>query len=159
MNNFTSYRSKRFLLTGILINLIFEFPRDWDSLKLIMNDTVYLDYSSMTGEKPDELPLQQIIDSWKELLPGFDATHHQLGNYLVEEEDPFGRVFCYGTAIHYLKNESAKNLWTVAGTYEFKLNSEFGSWRITAMKFRLKFMDGNMDLPKLAQDKLKAQVQ
>jgi hypothetical protein len=133
--------------------------RDWDSLKLIMNDTVYLDYSSMTGTKPDELPLQQIINSWKELLPGFDATHHQLGNYLVDENNQFGKVFCYGTANHFLKNDSGMNLWTVTGTYEFKLNNEFGPWRIMEMKFNLKFIDGNMGLPGLAQEKLKAKVQ
>jgi hypothetical protein len=133
--------------------------RDWNSLKLIMNDTVYLDYSSMTGGQPDELPLQLIIDSWREVLPGFDATHHQLGNYLVDENNQFGKVFCYGTANHFLKNDSGMNFWTVTGTYEFKLNNEFGPWRIMEMKFNLKFIDGNMGLPGLAQEKLKAKVQ
>jgi hypothetical protein len=40
----------------------------------------------MAGEQPANLTSGQIIDSWKGLLPGFDKTHHQLGNYLIETD-------------------------------------------------------------------------
>jgi len=132
--------------------------RDWDSLKLFMNDMICLDYSSMTGEKAGHISLNRIVESWKCMLPGFDATHHQLGNYRVETDTDFAKVFCYGTASHYLKNESGHNLWVVAGTYEFELRSNYGSWRITKMKFNLKFIDGNMDLPKMAEERLKTKI-
>jgi hypothetical protein len=128
--------------------------RDWGRLKNLMNDTIYLDYSSMTGERGAAIPLDQILESWKKMLPGFDVTHHQLGNYLVEEGDELANVFCYGMATHYLKNDSGNNLWVVAGTYEFELKSDYGSWRVTKMKFKLKYIDGNKDLPKMAQERM-----
>jgi len=40
----------------------------------------------MAGGQPANLTSGQIIDSWKGLLPGFDKTHHQLGNYLIETD-------------------------------------------------------------------------
>ncbi len=132
--------------------------RDWNSLKFIMNDSVCMDYSSMTGEKADHVPLDLILKSWQCMIPGFDATHHQLGNYIVETDSDTAGVFCYGTATHYLKNESGDNLWTVVGSYEFELKSNYGSWRITKMKFNLKYIDGNMDLPKLAQERLRSKA-
>jgi hypothetical protein len=59
------------------------------------------------------------------------------------------------TATHYLENESGKNIWTVVGSYDLVLKVVNKSWRITNMKFNLKYIDGNNDLPKMAQEKLK----
>ena len=132
--------------------------RDWGQLKSIMDDTVHLDYTSMTGGKPDNLQLSQIIEAWKGMLPGFDQTHHQLGNYLIEQDADSVKVFCYGTATHYLKNESGNNLWTVVGSYDFELKMRHEAWRITKMKFNLKYIDGNTSLPEIAQERLKSGV-
>lgn len=79
---------------------------DWEKVKFIFADAVLLDYASMAGGEPANLSSIQIIDSWKGILPGFDKTHHQLGNYLVEMSEHAAKVFCYGTATHFLSNES-----------------------------------------------------
>lgn len=128
--------------------------RDWQAVKNVFTDTVLLDYSSMGAGEPANLPSGQIIDSWKGLLPGFESTHHQLGNFLVQSGEDYAEVFCYATATHYLPNESNNDIWTVVGSYNFELRSANGSWRISKMKFNLKYIDGNTDLPKLAQEKL-----
>lgn len=129
--------------------------RDWEKVKIIFNDIVLLDYTSMAGGEPANLSSIQIIDSWKGILPGFDKTHHQLGNYLVEIDQLFAKAFCYGTATHYLSNESKNNIWTVVGSYDFELKSIRNSWRITKMKFNLKYIDGNNDLPIRARERMK----
>jgi len=70
--------------------------------------------------------------------------------------DPLlAKVFCYGTATHYLSNESKNNIWTVVGSYDFELKSIRNSWRITKMKFNLKYVDGNTDLPIRARERMK----
>lgn len=130
--------------------------RDWEQVKTAMHPTILLDYTSMAGGEPATLTPEQITDSWKKLLPGFDATHHQLGNYIVETADEKANVLCYGTAAHYLKNDSGNHLWTVAGTYAIELSLLSGIWKIEALKFNLRYMDGNMDLPALAQQRLMA---
>ena len=116
--------------------------RNWEQVSKVFADTVLLDYTSMAGGEPALLTSQQIIDSWKGVLPGFDTTHHQLGNY-------------YGTATHYLANESGKNVWTVVGTYNLELSEANGVLKITGMKFNLKYMDGNSVLAQMAQERLK----
>jgi hypothetical protein len=131
--------------------------KDWEKVKIILSDTVLLDYSSMAGGEPAYLSSIQIIDSWKGILPGFDKTHHQLGNYLVEMSPLSVKVFCYGTATHYLSNESNNNIWTVVGSYDLELKSMSNSWRIVKMKFNLKYIDGNTDLPIMAQERMKKQ--
>ena len=129
--------------------------RDWDNVKLIFSDTVLLDYTSMAGGQPSTLKSSQIIDSWKGILPGFDKTHHQLGNFIIETDSDASKVFCYGIATHYLANESKENIWTVVGSYDLELKIINNTWRITKMKFNLKYIDGNNDLPKMAQERLK----
>lgn len=128
---------------------------NWDELKDIFNSSVLLDYTSMAGGEPATLSAEQIINSWKGLLPGFDATHHQLGNFIVNSGNKMASVFCYGTATHFLKNETGNNIWTVVGSYDFELIEQNVAWKVTQMKFNFKFMDGNSDLPTIAQNRLK----
>lgn len=128
--------------------------RDWDSVENIFDKSVSLDYTSMAGGDPAELTPDQIISSWKETLPGFDSTHHQLGNYIITIEGTDANVFCYGTATHYLENSSENNLWVVVGSYELSLIFKNDFWRINKMKFNLKYIDGNNELPEMAQAKL-----
>jgi hypothetical protein len=129
--------------------------REWEKVMGIFYDKVLLDYTSMAGGTPAQLSSRQIIDSWKNVMPGFDKTHHQVGNYIVEESAQGCKVFCYGTATHYLVNESGSNIWTVVGSYNFELKTYDHQWRITMMKFNLKYTDGNNQLGVLAQERLK----
>jgi hypothetical protein len=129
--------------------------KDWKMVRSILQDTVFLDYASMGGGDPSLLKADQIIESWKGLLPGFDKTHHQLGNWLIENESGSAKAFCYGTATHYLENETNNNIWTVVGSYDIKLKLEDANWRIGYLQFNLKYTDGNNDLPKMAKARLK----
>lgn len=123
--------------------------RDWAMVEAIFADKVELDYSSMTGNPAVILTPKQITDGWKTILPGFTYTHHQLGNIITKVEQAKAEVFCYGTATHYLA-DTAGNVWTVVGTYNFELQKTADVWRISKMKFNFKFQDGNLDLPKRA---------
>ena len=86
-------------------------------------------------------------------MPLFNSTNHQISNFLIDENENSATVFCYGTATHYFPNESGKNVWTVVGTYDFDLVKIHSEWKVTKMKFNFKYQDGNIDLPKLVQEK------
>ncbi len=127
---------------------------DWLRVERAFAPAVELDYSSMTGGEPAKLSPQQITDSWKGLLPGFEATHHQISNFSMDINDQTARVSAYGTATHYLSNASGKNVWTVVGTYDFELKRSQANWQVSAMRFNFKYQDGNANLPQLAQAKV-----
>ncbi|WP_338237303.1 nuclear transport factor 2 family protein [Persicobacter diffluens] len=128
--------------------------RDWEALDQLFAPEVELDYLSMSGSPAAKLSPQEIADSWKAVLPGFEFTHHQLGNILTTVEGGYAHVFCYGTATHFLTDE-AGNVWTVVGTYDFDLHKQVGAWKITKMKFNFKYQDGNTGLPVKAMEKAK----
>lgn len=130
--------------------------RDWESLKSIFAEEVALDYSSMSGNPAAKLSPNQIIDSWKSILPGFSATHHQVGNFQTEIKEKVAHVFCYGTATHYLEDPKG-NVWTVVGSYDFQLKPDLkGNWQVSAMRFNYKYMDGNLSLPQKAMEAVKS---
>ncbi|RPD40576.1 nuclear transport factor 2 family protein [Chitinophaga barathri] len=124
--------------------------RDWDRCLASMDEKVYLDYSSMGAGDAKELPATDIISSWKTFLPRFKATHHQLGNFTIREHNGEAEVAFYGTATHFFPTESMQNVWTVVGTYNAKLVSDKGQWKVTALRFNLKYQDGNLALPQIA---------
>lgn len=132
--------------------------RNWKEVKDSFSDEVLLDYTSMTGGKPALLKPDQIIDSWKSVLPGFDKTHHQVSNYIITLKKDSASLICYGTATHYLNNESNKNIWTVVGSYDFEVAKIAGVSRVTGMKFNLSYIDGNAALPEMAQRKIAGSI-
>lgn len=124
---------------------------NWELVEQCFSEEVLLDYSSMGNPKANLKPTE-ITAAWKKILPGFSHTHHQIGNIQESIEKNKAAVYAYGTATHYLEDESG-NVWTVVGTYNFELNKENGQWKINKMKFNFKYQDGNT---KLAQKAMKA---
>lgn len=124
--------------------------RDWDRCLRAFAPTVHLDYTSMAGGAPADLLATSIVESWKGFLPRFKATHHQLGNFTVRMERDEAVVAFYGTATHYYPAASGGNVWTVVGTYDAKLVQERALWKVTMLRFNLKYLDGNLALPQLA---------
>lgn len=123
--------------------------RDWDQVAKIFHHEVLLDYSSMNGNPAAKLSPEQIVAAWKGILPGFESTHHQVGNFISSIDGDKAEAFCYGTASHYLPDENG-NLWLVVGSYNFELVEVENTWKISTMKFNFKYQDGNTALPEKA---------
>ena len=135
----------------VVVNLfVATDERDWDPVLESFSPKVILDYSSMTGNPATKLNPEAIVTAWKGILPGFESTHHQIGNILEHIDGDKATIFCYGIATHYLTDASG-NIWTVVGSYDFEVdkNSD-GNWKISKMKFNFKYQDGNMSLPEKA---------
>lgn len=129
--------------------------QNWEKVTRCFAEKVVLDYSSMNGAPASTLSPDQIVTSWKGILPGFEHTHHQLGNFITNEEANKAQVFCYGTATHYLPNEKGA-IWTVVGSYDFELEKTAdGAWKISSMTFHFKYQDGNTTLPAKAIENAK----
>jgi MFS family permease len=91
--------------------------RDWAGLRSRLADRVRLDWTSLNGGEPADLTGEQVTEARRTLLSGFDATHHQLGNFLVDEIDAGqARVRFYGTATHVLATPGQDGRWVPATT-------------------------------------------
>ena len=145
-------KSPRDIVTQLFVS---TDQHQWNSVIDCFHSEVLMDYSSMNGNPATSQSPDEIVKAWKDILPGFEHTHHQLGNFLENFEGNSAEVFCYGTASHYLNDEKG-SLWLVVGSYDLELlKNEKGSWKIKSMKFNFKYQDGNLSLPEKAINKLK----
>lgn len=128
--------------------------RNWEGVEAQFAPKVVLDYESMSGNPAVEIAPSDITFGWRGVLPGFDSTHHQLGNFSSEINGDSAKSFCYGTATHYLENEHG-SVWTVVGTYNFELRKIDNKWKVSLMKFNFKYQDGNTTLVEHAIENLK----
>ncbi|MEG1616865.1 MAG: nuclear transport factor 2 family protein [Bacteroidales bacterium] len=132
--------------------------RDWEIAKGFLADQITMDYASFTKEAPHTVTSEELIDSWKALLPGFDHTQHQLSNFLCYEEVDLAHIQCYVSALHFIADQPDP-LWTVIGTYDIKMYRDIHfKWRITSWVFNYKFQSGNLKLKEIALENVKLKM-
>jgi len=120
--------------------------RDWVRARAGFTDAVRFDMSSMTGEPETEVPADEIVAGWTDGLSHLDAVHHQVSNFRVRVDGDRATVRCYGIAYHYLAAAKGGQTRTFVGSYVFGLTRADDTWRTDALRFDLKFVDGNVDL-------------
>ncbi len=127
---------------------------NWNRVSQSFAPQVLLDYSSFSQLPASTLTPNQITTGWQALLPGFERTQHQVGNFDLQQTNQEATVFCYGTATHYLPQPDGRNTWTVVGTYDFHLIRQADRWLVDRMRFNFRYQDGNTNLPNLARQRV-----
>jgi SnoaL-like domain len=120
--------------------------RDWDAVKDSFADPFVLDMTSMIGGVPATMTPSQVADAWAEGFKRLDHVHHQVGNLQTTIDGDTALVRCYGIAVHHRAAAAGLKTRTFVGTYELKLNRAQSRWQIVELIFKLKFMDGNLQL-------------
>jgi hypothetical protein len=121
--------------------------RDWAGVRACFTDTVFFDMTSLAGGAPATLSADQIVAGWTQGLAPIESVHHQAGNFQITVRGDEADASCYGIALHYRHTASGRNTRTFVGSYDFTIVNRTGdAWRISAFRFKLKFMDGNPDL-------------
>ena len=121
--------------------------RDWPAVEACFAPTVAFDMSSAGAGPAASRTPGEIAAGWRDGLAGVEHIHHQAGNFVVSLAGDEADAFCYGIAYHFRARRDGRNTRVFVGSYEFRLAREAGrapaAWRITAMRFALKFLDGN----------------
>jgi hypothetical protein len=120
--------------------------RDWDAVRACMADTVLVDYTSLVGGTPAEVPADQLIDGWRATLPGFDATQHLLGNHQVTLRGDEADCLAHFQAQHRIGTGAQARIWELDGTYRHSLLRQPAGWRIRAVTMRWTFERGERAL-------------
>ncbi len=123
--------------------------RDWQTVESCFTDPFVLDMTSMLDGSPANMAPHQVAQAWAEGFKTLDHVHHQVGNFRTSVNGQQAKVLCYGVAFHYRARIAAPvKSRTFVGAYEFDLLAQTGKWRISKLKFILKFIEGNLELDK-----------
>jgi hypothetical protein len=133
--------------------------RDWDGLKTLFTEVVHTDYTALWGGEPQEADVDSLLatdkqGSWRRTMDGLESTQHLITNILVDVDgngDGDGNgdtatATANVVGVHRLTNPHGSPLWTVGGTYEFRLVRTPGGWRIRAVAQGITWVDGNQQV-------------
>lgn len=124
--------------------------RDWPALEDCFTSPLTLDMTSMVGGTPAEMTPNQVAQAWAAGFKPLDHVHHQVGNLRTELSGNQALVRCHGVAFHHRGKAVGLKSRIFVGTYELQLQALPDRWRISRLVFKLKFIEGNLELEKSA---------
>jgi hypothetical protein len=90
---------------------------------------------------------EALIGGLKHIFAGLSATHHMLGNYVVEpaSDGASARASCYMRAYHQGAGERAHLFEESLGRFDFETVPAAGAWKIRRMEETIMVMLGTVD--------------
>ena len=113
---------------------------------------IMIDYTSLWGGQPAKMTPTELMTAWRAIVPGFDATWHQLSDIeaTVTGEEATARAFVDGR--HWI----GEQLWRPVGVYHWRLQKLDGRWKVTHMTFQMTEEIGDRGLAQQAMDRAAA---
>jgi hypothetical protein len=134
-------------ITDVLTTLfVATDQRDWPAVHACLAPEVLFDMTSVVGGAAQTLTPEQITGAWDQALRPIQAIHHQVSNFQVRLAQDEADASCYGIAYHYLPKASGGSTRVFVGTYDFRVRRIGRQWVVTAFRFNVKFIDGNLQL-------------
>jgi hypothetical protein len=129
--------------------------RHWDELLALFAPDVRVDYVSLFGGEAQSVTREELIGSWRKLLPGFTRTCHVIGTPVVTLAGDTAQAAASVVAWHFVKEPdlAGRDCWLVGGCYEMSLSKIDGAWRIATLTLARAWAEGNLDLPKIAGER------
>jgi len=110
---------------------------------------VAIDYTSLWGGEPQRMTPGGLMDAWRGLVPGFDATRHELRDVGATIDGDQAVATALVDARHWV--DAA--LWRPIGAYRWTLARIDGRWKVTAMTFSMTQEIGDRGLVEIAVER------
>ena len=134
---------------------IYADNREFAALEDFFASETLIDYTSLWGGEAQRFTPQALMAAWSGLLPGFDATRHQLSDIRVELNGKHANATARVTAAHWLEDAT----WTISGFYDYALVRSDSQWRVSALTFHLTDESGDRGLVRKAAEKVSAKAE
>ena len=94
---------------------------------------VVIDYTSLWGGEPATMTPADLMTAWRGIVPGFDATWHELGPVSVTLEGDTATATAFVDGRHWIGDD----LWRPVGNYIWDVSEIDGEWKVTRMVFEM----------------------
>ena len=109
--------------------------RDWDRMRSLIADPVFIDYSS-NGSLKGLIPAEAWVSRLK-ILVGFDATLHMVSNFVIALDGDRATCTSYVNAFHFLQDRGRELGAYACGVYVHELERAGDFWKIAGATFKL----------------------
>jgi hypothetical protein len=115
---------------------------------------VVIDYTSLWGGAPRTMTPAALMQAWRGVVPGFDATWHELSEVSATMRGDAAEARAHVDGRHWI----GERLWRPIGEYRWSLVRMDGAWKVTAMTFALTRELGDRALAEEAMARARAQA-
>lgn len=124
----------------------------YDIAEAAFASDIVVDYTSLWGGEPQHTTPAGLTESWRALVPGFDATRHELSDIEARIDGDKAIATASVDARHWLDGA----LWRPIGTYRWALERVAGRWAVTSMTLIMLEEIGDRGLVAKAAERAKA---
>jgi hypothetical protein len=103
--------------------------RNFDAIEPLFADPVVIDYTSLWGGEPQTMSPRALMDAWRGIVPGFDATWHEISDLQVKVNGDRATATSRVDGRHWL----GEQVWRPIGRYDFQFARQGGAWKVTRM--------------------------
>lgn len=112
--------------------------KSYDDLpRLVHTDPVVLDFQSVAGIAPMEMPLDDYVEILRGSFAAFVATHHVITGHVIDVDGDHATAHAHVRAEHWVPDEIADgsaNSWLVVGFYDNTAVRTENGWRFSRVK-------------------------
>ena len=124
---------------GLLVDL-----QEWDEVRDLLAEEIWFDYSDFDGHEPQRISKEKLIQSWRELITGFDSVQHIITNHVIDQQNARRfRCRAHARTYHTLSNVQGCNSWTLGAVYTFGIEKVRDRWQIIRIEFKVLWSKGN----------------
>lgn len=144
--------------TARIISVVSSIPLAVDLARYDLAEAAFapqitIDYTSLWGGEPQQMTPAQLMDGWRGIVPGFDATWHELSDVRAVVDGDSATATAYVDGRHWI----GERLWRPVGTYHWTLRKLDGAWKVTSMRFAMTREIGDRALAAEATERAKMQ--
>lgn len=143
----------RIVSTVSAIPLAVDLAR-YDLAESAFAPEIVIDYTSLWGGEPQTMTPAALMDAWRGIVPGFDATWHALGPVRVEIDGDTATAEAAVDGRHWIDGR----LWRPIGDYRWLLRKIDGVWKVTRMTFAMTREIGDRGLAQQAMERANARA-
>jgi hypothetical protein len=122
----------------IVKSITYTDLRRFDEAASQFTPEAVFDYSSLHGPDFAAVPAAGFWEGVDDWVPGFDATQHQITNFIVDITGDLATCTCMVRA----QNRLDQQFWTTAGVYYYRLACRDGAWKVTYLKYDEQYQEG-----------------
>lgn len=116
--------------------------KDWPRARAFFADRIRVDFRSLSGQPPAEIPADDLIKGWSTNLTAAKTSFHMRTNHLVTIDGDRARMTSAGYAWNRMEG-NGDPLWEVWGTYTHEFARTAQGWRVTGLKLDVTHQRGN----------------
>jgi hypothetical protein len=105
---------------------------------------------------PRELPAKELVDTYFEVMSGYDGAHHLVSNHLVKVDGDAATCEADLFCVCWMNEDGVQTDCSIGGRYFLRLRRISGQWRIWERSIKQRYLLGDQTMPARAAARVAA---